>query len=87
MLEEGNRTIIGGVPGLEVAGSMLRAVRAADEEDVDIEDSVWVLSPFVLLLLRREGAGSVAIECREEIEPLRDGKRSPLTVDVSDGDW
>ena len=66
---------------------MLRAVRAADEEDVDIEDSVWVLSPFVLLLLGREGAGSVAIECREEIEPFRDGKRSPLTVDVSDGDW
>ena len=65
---------------------MLRAVRAADEE-VDIEDSVWVLSPFVLLLLRREGAGSVAIEYKEEIEPFRDGKRSPLIVDVSDGDW
>ena len=67
---------------------MLRALNAADEDELEIVDIVRVRGswfPRPPPKKRDEGAGSVATECKDEMDPFRDGIR--LVVDASDGDW
>ena len=79
---------MGGVAGLETAGSILRALSAADEDELEIVDIVRVRASCFTLpppKNREEGAGSVATECSDEMDPFRD--RIQLVVDASDDDW
>lgn len=86
-LSTGKWTVIGGVPGRDIAGSALSDVKAADEEEFEIIDSVRARStaldpgPGALLV---EGAGRVATECNDEKDDLRPGILSPAVIRVGD---
>lgn len=84
----GNRTTRGGDEGRDIVGRVLKAVRAAEEEDVERVDSVRVRSGFPHPPTNRDeaGAGSVVTECREDTEFFLDSIRSWLDDDTAVGE-
>ena len=85
-LSAGKWTVIGGVAGLDITGSILSELSAAEEEELEMTESVRERSmpnfgPRRAVLW----AGNVTTECKEEMEPLGEGRRSRLSVDASDG--
>lgn len=71
---------MGGLEGRDAAGSMLRALSAAEEDELEMVDIVRERSGCIFPAAltpppknREEGAGRVATECNEEKDPLREG--------------